>query len=137
MIYYVRQRLFCFAGGYALVAFYNTAQNELSGPDGHVVPSRLTVMPQQRSWLPWLSAAPKPARPVARPTDDLRYYVVEYDVHVALLLFALVLAGGWSSMAGAAAAVVLECNDDGPQKYHDLKRQYYEATSGNRASEQE
>jgi hypothetical protein len=124
MFRYLRQRTFAFAGAYALVTFYNSAQCELSGPDGHVVASRVKVNPQPKiSWMPAFATGHPPPKPVARPSDDLKYYVVEYDVQAALVVALCVMAGGWCAMAGAAAALVLECSDDGPQTYAGLKEE--------------
>lgn len=129
MFRYLRERTFAFCGAYTMVAFYNTAQNELSGPDGHVVPEKLKVAAQQRSWLPHWISTPPPPKPLARLSDDVRWYIVEYDVQTALAMGLIIMAGGWCSLLGAATAVVLECNEDGPQNYEDLKhRLFAEAT---------
>lgn len=126
MFLWVRQRVASFTCGYLLVETYNRAQNELSGPDGRVDPTKRAhagVLQQQRSWLPhWLST-PIPTAPVARPMDDAREWIVEYDVLSAVVMAAIIFAGGMSGIAGAASAVVLECSDDGPRVYQDLKKQ--------------
>jgi hypothetical protein len=134
VIRYFRERLFAFAGSYALVVFYNNAQNELSGPDGHVINSKVKVNPQASASSNLLSgivpnffnshAQVAQQQAIARPSDDLQYLVVEYDVQTAVAMGILILAGGWFAMAGATTAILLECSKDGPTTYAEIKRNW-------------
>ena len=138
---YFRERIFSFAGAYTLVVFYNNAQNELSDPvTGHAIPTKLKINPPKPSESQNILYGLVPSflgnygeqkrlmsKPVARPSDDLQYAVVEYDVQTAIAMGMLILAGGWFAIGGATAALVMECSADGPQTYDDLKHAIFKA----------
>lgn len=124
MFLWIRQRTASFCCGYLLVEFYNRAQNEMSGTDGHADPAKLKRGPiqQHKSYFPSFLSTPPPPVQLARPSDDLQFYIVEYDVMMAVVIAALVFSGGLSGIAGATSALLLECSDDGPRLYGELQK---------------
>lgn len=131
---YFRERIFAFTGAYAMVVFYNNAQIELSDPvTGHVIKDKIKVNPRVPTsnsgnvlnyFVPNFMGRYADAaltKPIARPSDDVRWAVVEYDVQTGLLMGLLIMAGGWFAIGGAATALMLEVSMDGPQMYDDIR----------------
>ena len=121
VIWWIRNVTFSFCGGYTMTSFYNDAVR-LGREDAakHKIKGGATggTTSKTRRFLFWGGNPP----PVTF-TQDVRMTIVENEVACALVLAAVILAGGMSATAGGFISFVLE-GPEGPERYKQIKDTY-------------
>jgi hypothetical protein len=118
VIWWVRSTVFSFCGGYTMTSFYNDAVRLSQVDPAHRKHPQSHNSPAKRRFLSWGTNPPPTTF-----TQDVRETIMENEVACALLLAAIVLAGGMSATAGGFMSFVLE-GPDGPERYKQIRDTY-------------